>query len=62
MPAMKTPASSDAQPGESKLKKFWPCVLRTDPPVLLTEQEALEKVPHMRVTHIPATHPNEEHP
>ena len=40
--------------------KFWPVVLATVPPTLLTEEEALKKVPHVKVLHIPATHPRNE--
>jgi hypothetical protein len=46
----------------SKKKDFWPVVLRTDPPTLMTREEAYAKVPHMIVTHVEATHPNREHP
>jgi len=39
---------------------FWPVILRTDPPTLMTEEEAYKKVPAMKVTHLPATMPREE--
>lgn len=39
---------------------FYPVILQTDPPTLLTREEVDEKVPHVKVTHIPATCPREE--
>lgn len=39
---------------------FWPVILRTEPPSILTKEEAFKKVPKMRVTHIPSTRPREE--
>lgn len=43
-----------------KRDEFWPCILMTSPPTLMTREEAYAKVPYMRVTHIPATNPREE--
>ena len=41
-------------------QEFLPVVLATAPPTLLTREEALKKVPHMKVLHIPATLPRNE--
>lgn len=44
-----------------KVKKpFWPIALRTEPPTIMTEEEAYAKVPHMKVTRVYATHPHDE--
>lgn len=44
-----------------KIKKpFWPLVLRTDPPTIMTREEAYAKVPYMRITRIKATNPRDE--
>jgi hypothetical protein len=40
--------------------EFWPVVLATDPPTIMTEEEAYRKVPYMKVLHIPATLPRNE--
>jgi hypothetical protein len=40
--------------------KYWPMILRCDPPIVMTREQAYSAVPHLRVTHIPATHPREE--
>lgn len=44
----------------SKKKDFWPVVLRTDPPTIMTREEAYAKVPRMAVTHVAATNPRDE--
>ena len=41
-------------------KPFWPCILRTEPPTLMTKEEADAKVPKMYHYHIDATHPRDE--
>jgi hypothetical protein len=45
---------------KSVKKPFWPCILRTDPPTIMTEEEAYAKVPYMTNFHVPATHPRDE--
>ena len=55
----KTAKRVSAEP-RKPVKPFWPCVLRTEPPTILTEEEVLRKVPFMTNTHIPATNPREE--
>jgi hypothetical protein len=40
---------------------FYPVVLQTRPPTIMTREEVYRKVPSMRVTHIPATNPRPEH-
>lgn len=44
-----------------KRDEFWPVVLQTSPPTLLTREEAYARVPAMHVTHIAATNPRSEH-
>ncbi len=39
---------------------FWPVILQTVPPTLLTREEAYARVQAMRVTHIAATNPRPE--
>lgn len=43
-----------------KSKVSWPLLMRTEPPSLLTEEEAYRLVPHFSNTHIPATNPCHE--
>jgi len=39
---------------------FYPVMLRTDPPTILTREEVERKVPCIKITHIPATCPRDE--
>jgi hypothetical protein len=43
-----------------KQDEMWPMILRTEPPTIMTREEAYAKVPYMRIIHIPATLPREE--
>ncbi len=43
-----------------ELCSFWPVVLATVPPTVMTREEAYRKVPHARMLHIEATHPRSE--
>lgn len=43
-----------------KKDDFWPIILQTTPPILLTREEAYARVPYIKVTHIPATNPRSE--
>ena len=44
----------------SEDEKFWPVVLATVPPRVMTREEAYRKVPHAKMLHIEATHPRSE--
>lgn len=39
---------------------FWPVILKTVPPTVMTREEAYAKAPAMMVTYIPATNPHPE--
>jgi hypothetical protein len=39
---------------------FYPVVFQTVPPTIMTREEVYARVPHMRVTNIPATNPRPE--
>jgi len=39
---------------------FYPVLLRTVPPTVLTRGDVVSKVPWVKVLHIPATHPRAE--
>jgi hypothetical protein len=41
-------------------RKYYPVLLRTEPPTLLTYEEVRSKLPRMCVMHVPATHPRDE--
>jgi hypothetical protein len=43
-----------------KRAEMWPMILRTEPPTIMTREEAYAKVPYMRIIHFPATLPREE--
>lgn len=45
---------------ERQRDKFWPVILRTVPPIVMTKEDAYKKVPFMKVTYIPATCPRDE--
>jgi len=46
--------------GSQERDEFYPCILMTSPPTLLTREQTDARVPHVRVTHIPATNPRNE--